>query len=137
MLHPYRNPYHVEHTGYVADCRPYVRDAACFVVPLRVGGGTRLKILDAWAMGKAVVSTSVGCEGLAAEDGRNILIRDDPAEFARAVCAVLRDQSLRARLGAAARATGEQHYSWERIGGPMLQLYDALQDSSAALSVAL
>jgi len=52
------------------------------------------------------------------------------------VCDVLRDQSLRARLGAAARQTVEQHYSWERIGGPMLQLYDALQDSSAALSVA-
>jgi len=132
----YRDGWGIELTGYVADVRPYVRDAACFVVPLRVGGGTRLKILDAWAMGKAVVSTSVGCEGLAAEDGRNILIRDDPAEFARAVCDVLRDQSLRARLGAAARQTVEQHYSWERIGGPMLQLYDALQDSSAALSVA-
>src|SRR5690606_31191569 len=53
----------VDLTGYVDDVRPYLRDAACFVVPLRVGGGTRLKILDAWAMGKAVVSTSVGCEG--------------------------------------------------------------------------
>src|SRR5213082_4323309 len=86
-------------------------DAACYVVPLRVGGGTRLKILDAWAMGKAVVSTSVGCEGLAAEDGRNILIRDDPDGFAQAVCAVLRDAALRQRLGAGGRRTVELQYS--------------------------
>src|SRR5439155_14376938 len=63
----YRARYGVELTGYVEDVRPYVRAAACYVVPLRVGGGTRLKILDAWAMGKAVVSTSIGCEGLVAE----------------------------------------------------------------------
>jgi glycosyltransferase involved in cell wall biosynthesis len=63
----YRARYGVELTGYVPDIRPLVHDAACYVVPLRVGGGTRLKILDAWAMGKAVVSTSIGCEGLAAE----------------------------------------------------------------------
>ena len=117
----------IELTGYVPDVRPYVRDAACYVVPLRVGGGTRLKILDAWAMGKAVVSTSVGCEGLAADDGRNILVRDDPDGFARAVCEVLRDEPLRRRLGAAARHTVEQQYSWERIGEPMLELYDALR----------
>ncbi len=117
----------IELTGYVPDVRPYVHDAACYVVPLRVGGGTRLKILDAWAMGKAVVSTSVGCEGLAAQDGRNILVRDDPDGFAQAVCDVLRDEPLRRRLGAAARHTVEQQYSWERIGEPMLELYDALR----------
>src|SRR5262245_27477951 len=75
-----REEYKLRHnvllTGYVEDVRPYVGSADCFVVPLRVGGGTRLKILDAWAMGKAVVSTSVGCEGLEARDGENILIRD-------------------------------------------------------------
>ena len=81
----------IELTGHVDDIRPYVGSAACYVVPLRIGGGTRLKILDAWAMGKAVVSTSVGCEGLDAVDGQNILIRDDPAAFAAAVMMVLRD----------------------------------------------
>src|SRR5439155_1395282 len=91
----YRARYGVELTGYVEDVRPYVRAAACYIVPLRVGGGTRLKILDAWAMGKAVVSTSIGCEGLVAEDGRNILIRDDPDGFAQAVRAVLQDERLR------------------------------------------
>ncbi len=103
-------------TGYVDDVRPYMRDAACFVVPLRVGGGTRLKILDAWAMGKAVVSTSVGCEGLDARDGDNILVRDDPAAFADAVLSVLRDADLRRRLGASARRTVERTYSWDVIG---------------------
>jgi glycosyltransferase involved in cell wall biosynthesis len=125
----YHDRYAVELTGYVADVRPYVRDAACYVVPLRVGGGTRLKILDAWAMGKAVVSTSVGCEGLAADDGRNILIRDDPESFAQAVCAVLRDLPLRQRLGVEGRRTVERQYSWERIGESLLRLYRPLQPS--------
>ena len=116
----------IELTGYVPDVRPYVRDAACYVVPLRVGGGTRLKILDAWAMGKAVVSTAIGCEGLAARDGHNILVRDDPDAFARAVCDVLRDEPLRRRLGAEGRATVERLYSWERIGEPMWDLYLSL-----------
>lgn len=122
----YRKRFGVELTGYVDDVRPYVRDAACYVVPLRVGGGTRVKILDAWAMGKAVVSTSIGCEGLDARDGENILIRDTPAEFARAVQAVLSDADLRARLGAAARRIAEREYSWEVIGERMLGEYLSL-----------
>ena len=126
----YRDRYAVELTGYVPDVRPYVRDAACYIVPLRVGGGTRLKILDAWAMGKAVVSTSVGCEGLAAEDGRNILIRDDPAGFAHAVRAVLQDGGLRRRLGIEGRSTVERHYSWDGIGESMLPRYRSLHEAT-------
>jgi glycosyltransferase involved in cell wall biosynthesis len=116
----------IELTGYLDDVRPVVRDAACFIVPLRIGGGTRLKILDAWAMGKAVVSTSVGCEGLEAVDGENILIRDDPRAFASAVRAVLDDAALRRRLGAAARATVERRYGWEAIGRAMIATYQSL-----------
>ncbi len=115
----YRERHGMELTGYVEDIRPSVHQAACYVVPLRVGGGTRLKILDAWAMGKAVVSTSVGCEGLDARDGENILVRDDPAEFAAAVRRVLEDDALRARLGEAARRTAEEVYEWEVIGRSM------------------
>jgi polysaccharide biosynthesis protein PslH len=135
----YRDRYAVELTGYVNDVRNYVRDAACYVVPLRVGGGTRLKILDAWAMGKAVVSTSIGCEGLAAQDGRNILIRDDPESFAQAVRTVLQDETVRRRLGAEGRETVERLYSWERIGESLLNLYGSLhpsQPSSAAVAPA-
>ncbi len=129
MRAAYRERFGVELTGYVADIRPLVRDAACYVVPLRVGGGTRLKILDAWAMGKAIVSTSVGCEGLAAEDGRNILIRDDPDSFAQAVCRVLQDETLRRQLGAEGRRTVERYYGWEQIGGSMLARYISLLES--------
>lgn len=101
----------LELTGFVDDIRPYVRDARCYVVPLRCGGGTRIKILDAWAMGSAVVSTSVGCEGLQARDGENIMIRDDPALFAGAVRVVLHGPGLRASLGAEARRTVENTFS--------------------------
>lgn len=113
-------------TGYVPDVRPHVHRAACVVAPLLAGGGTRLKILDAWAMGKAVVATSIGCEGLAAANGENILIRDDPRSFADAVAQVLADPALRARLGAAARRTVERTYAWEIVGRPMLARYCAL-----------
>jgi glycosyltransferase involved in cell wall biosynthesis len=120
-------------TGHVDDIRPFVASAACYVVPLRIGGGTRLKILDAWAMGKAVVSTSVGCEGLEAVDGKNILIRDDPAAFAAAVTTVLRDTGLRAALERNARLTAEQRYSWDVIGETMRRLYgEVLAKRSAA-----
>jgi glycosyltransferase involved in cell wall biosynthesis len=93
------------------------------VAPLRAGGGTRLKILDAWAMGKAVVSTSLGCEGLAARDGENILVRDTPESFADAVLDVLTNSELRRALGAQARRTVEMQYDWEAIGRPMLAHY--------------
>jgi glycosyltransferase involved in cell wall biosynthesis len=126
----YRARYGVELTGYVSDVRPFVRDAACYVVPLRVGGGTRLKILCAWAMGKAVVSTSIGSEGLAAADGVNIVTRDDPKMFAEAVQAVLAERTLRVRLGQGARDTAERCYSWEVIGATMLRDYQSLFDGA-------
>lgn len=116
----------VELTGHVEDIRPYIHEAACFVVPIRVGGGTRLKILDAWAMGKAVVSTTVGCSGLQARDGQNILIRDDPASFAAAVAEVLNDRALRKRLGAEGRRTVEQTYSWQVIGAGMTRTLESI-----------
>ncbi len=113
-------------TGYVDSIVPWVQKAACFVVPLRVGGGTRLKILSAWAMGKAIVSTSIGCEGLEARDGWNILIRDDPRSFAEAVRHVLNDEALRDSLGRNARKTAEEIYSWELIGTNMHRDYASL-----------
>ena len=122
----YQERYGVNLTGYVDDVRPLMGEAACHVVPLRTGGGTRLKILNAWAMGKAVVSTSVGCEGLAAVDGDNILIRNHPGEFADAVLQVLGDPQLRRDLGARGRATAERLYSWDAIGQPMLDTYLAI-----------
>ncbi|MGH7658008.1 MAG: glycosyltransferase family 4 protein, partial [Gemmatimonadales bacterium] len=118
-------------TGYVPDIRPYVHQAAVFVAPLRVGGGTRLKILDAWAMGKAVVSTRVGCEGLAVNDGENILIADDSAAFAAAVSRLLRHEDLRRRIGLAARRLVEERYSWKFLGGKIYNLYNSVIRDSA------
>jgi len=115
--------------GYVPDIRPHFSEAACSVVPLRVGGGTRLKILDAWSMGKAIVSTSIGCEGLETLDGENILIRDDPKAFAEAVVQVLHDGELRNRLGRNGRKTAEETYAWPVVGERLITLY---QDRLAA-----
>lgn len=116
----------IELTGYVDDVRPYVHRAASFIVPLRVGGGTRLKIVMAWAMGAAVISTSVGCEGLAAEDGVNIIVRDTPAELAEAVMEVEQDPELRRRLGEAARKAAEEIYAWPVIGRELAGVYREL-----------
>lgn len=113
----------VELTGYVDDIRPYVQEATCYIAPLRVGGGTRLKILDAWAMGKAVVTTSIACEGLAAEHEQNVLIADTPQQFATAIHRLIADPQLRSRLGERARRTAETEYDWEVVGRRMLRQY--------------
>jgi len=112
--------------GFVEDIRDPFAEAACSVVPLRIGGGTRLKILDSWAMGKAVVSTTVGCEGLAVQDGSNIMVRDSPTDFADAVIAVLGDSALRDRLGTGGRETVVRQYSWERVGEGLRNRYRGL-----------
>ena len=101
-------------TGAVDDVRPYIARAAVYVVPLRVGGGTRFKILEAGAMSKAMVSTSLGCEGFPVKDGRELLIADSPRAFADAVVALVRDAGRCAELGAAARAFVET-YDWKSI----------------------
>ena len=113
-------------TGAVPAVQPYLASAAVAVAPLLVGGGTRLKILEALAMGRAVVTTSVGCEGLAVEDGRHLLVADDPAAFADAVIALLGDAERRAALGAAGRALVEDRYTWERCGATLLHALDTL-----------
>ena len=102
-------------TGAVEDIRPYVHNSAIYIVPLRVGGGTRLKIFEAMAMGKAVVSTSIGAEGLPIQHGENILLADDPDRFADQVVSLLRNPTAREKLGMSARRLVEQRYSWESV----------------------
>ncbi|MFM1987604.1 MAG: hypothetical protein RJA99_561 [Pseudomonadota bacterium] len=113
----------IELTGGVDDIRPIVSRASVFVVPLRIGGGTRLKILDALSMGRAIVSTSVGCEGLDVEPGRSILVADTPEAFADATVRALRDASLATRLGAEGRALVERRYDWRVIGRDLDHVY--------------
>ena len=118
--------YPVRLTGYVDDIQPFVHRAACYVVPLRIGGGTRLKIVDAWAMGAPMVSTSIGCEGLDAVDGKNMLIRDDPEGFADAVCQLIDQRALGDRLAIGGRRTAETTYDWDVIGEEMIGHYTSL-----------
>lgn len=116
----------VEFTGFIDDLRPRVLDAAVYVVPLRAGSGTRLKILEAMAMGKALVSTRIGAEGIGLIDGVDALLADTPEDFAAAVCRLLEDRTLRHRLGVAARQTAEQRFGWEAIGDELLKVYEEL-----------
>lgn len=109
-------------TGTVDDVRPYVAEGAVYVVPLRIGGGTRLKILEALAMGKALVSTTIGAEGLPLVDGEHFIAADSPAELAQACVSLLRDPTRRAALGRAGRALVEQRHSWERVAQDFEQL---------------
>jgi glycosyltransferase involved in cell wall biosynthesis len=102
-------------TGTVADIRPYVAEAAVYIVPLRIGGGTRLKIFEALAMGKAVVSTRVGAEGLPIVSGQHFLRADSPADFAQAVVTLLKDPDRRHALGMAGRRLVEERYSWAQV----------------------
>ena len=111
-------------TGRVDDVRPYMKEAAVYIVPLRIGGGTRLKIFEAMAMGKAVVSTTVGAEGLPVTDGEHVRLADEPAAFARAVVHLMRDLDERRRIEAAARALVVARYDWSAVAG---ELESALQ----------
>jgi glycosyltransferase involved in cell wall biosynthesis len=102
-------------TGTVDDVRSYVHEAAVYVVPLRIGGGTRLKIFEALAMGKPVVSSTIGAEGLPVVDGEHFVAADSAPDTARAVVSLLRDPQRRKALGNAGRELVEQHHSWQRV----------------------
>jgi glycosyltransferase involved in cell wall biosynthesis len=103
-------------TGTVDDVRPYVARAAVYVVPLRIGGGTRLKIFEALAMGKAVVATGVGAEGLPVVRDEHYVQAESPDEFAGAIVKLVRDPSRRRELGEAGRRLVEERYSWSQVG---------------------
>jgi sugar transferase (PEP-CTERM/EpsH1 system associated) len=115
---------HVRVTGRVEDIRPFVRDAAVYVVPLRVGSGTRLKIFEAMAMGRAVVSTSLGAEGLPVTDGEHLLLADGAPQFANRVVELLRSREWRERLGASARQLVEQRYGWPSVANVFEELLE-------------
>ena len=113
-------------TGYVEDVRPYVRRASVYVVPLWMGGGTRLKVLEAMAMRKPIVTTTIGCEGIDVEDGITALVRDDPEEFAEAVIELLRDDTKRAKLAENGYANVQNKYDWSIIGERLADAYRSI-----------
>jgi len=105
----------IEITGRVPSVVEYLQQSSVVIVPLRIGGGTRLKIYEAMATAKAVVSTTVGAEGLDVQHGRDIMLADDAASFAQAVIMLLRDRELRRRYQKAAAETAAR-YDWPSIG---------------------
>lgn len=109
----------IEVTGRVVDIRPHVGRASLSIVPLRIGGGTRLKIYEAMAMGRPVVSTSIGAEGLPLAPGHDLAIADDPDAFARAVLTLLSDPAGRQRMADAARHLVAERYDWSAVAGTL------------------
>jgi len=105
------------------DMRPILARAAVCICPLLEGGGTRLKILDALAMGKPMLTTTIGCEGLRVTHGENILVADTPRDFADGIVQLFENQGLRRKIGAAGRALVEREYSWDKIGEQLEQAY--------------
>lgn len=113
-------------TGAVRDVRPYLAGASVVVAPLRAGSGTRLKILEALAMGKPVVTTTIGCEGLAIVDGEHLSVADDPQQFAEATARLMSDRTLASTFGRCGRALVERDYSWSVIAQRLEQFHTQL-----------
>ncbi len=113
-------------TGFVEDLRPWVQRAGVYVLPLRVGSGTRLKLLEAMAMAKPVVSTPVGCEGVAVTHERELLMAEHPAEMANAIVRLMQEPDLALRLGERARRKVMEMYDWRVIGERLLTVYRGL-----------
>lgn len=119
--------------GYVTDIRPYLEETTAFIVPLHAGGGMRVKILDAWTWGVPVVSTTVGAEGIKACSSRDILIADDPQDFAKAVVNLFRDPGLSQRIALAGRKAVIEQYDWRT----RYASWDAIYHSDTALPAKL
>jgi glycosyltransferase involved in cell wall biosynthesis len=134
-LQKYESTPGVEFVGFQPDMRPYFDAAHLSIVPLRAGSGTRFKILESWTMGRPVVSTTIGAEGLPFQDAQNILIADLPDAFCRQVSRLLRDAALRSQLSAAGRAVVEKRFSWQSIvkdlDGHLRALYEIRTNSVA------
>lgn len=118
-------------TGQVDDLLPYYKDAIMCVVPLRAGGGTRLKILEAMALGRPMVSTTIGCEGIEARNGEQLFIADTPEQFARYTLELLRDKQQWLDMTRQARALSVERYDWDLVARNHIRLYEEIcnQDS--------
>jgi len=111
-------------TGYVPDVRPYMAGATVFVVPMRIGGGSRLKLLEAMAAGLPIVATSMGAEGVDVTDGEHLLLADEAEAYAQAVCALLSDKDRRQALGQRAQQRAAT-WDWAYIAPRLDDVYRA------------
>jgi len=114
-------------TGRVDDVRPYMERAAAYVVPLRIGGGTRLKIFEAMAIEKAIVSTTVGAEGLPVQNEAELLLADTPEDFAAAVVRVLADQEFAQQLGRRSAQLVREQFGWNRVARRFAEICENVQ----------
>ena len=119
----------VEIIGFVEDVRPYIQSADVCISPLTMGSGTRLKILEYLAMGKPVVSSTIGAEGLEVEDNKNILIADEWDEFANKIIALLNNNHLAKKIGANGRKLVEEKYNWKNVVEKQIRVYEKLLKS--------
>jgi glycosyltransferase involved in cell wall biosynthesis len=124
-----RSQPNIKVAGYVDDVRPFVDEADVFVVPLRAGSGTKIKVLNAMAQGKAIVSTSIGIEGIAAETGRDVLIADTAGEFARKTAWLLSNRERAQEMGKRARELMVRFYDAEAIGSELRELYRGITNA--------
>lgn len=120
----------VKVTGRVEDVRPFMERAAAYIVPLRIGGGTRLKIFEAMAMEKAIVSTSVGSEGLPVSDGDELILADSPESFADAVVGLLTDTTAATELGRKAARTVRERFGWAEVANRFADICDLTVDAT-------
>jgi polysaccharide biosynthesis protein PslH len=130
FIRRFRDVPEMQFSGTVPDLRPYLTEAAVCVVPLRVGGGTRIKILESSAAGKATVSTTVGAEGLGLRPNEEIAIADDPRGFAREVVTLLNSAEERYRMGRAARSAVERSYSRAALQQSLRRALSMLENES-------
>lgn len=114
--------------GRVDDVHPFYEKCSVCVVPLRAGGGTRIKILEAMALGRPVVTTSIGCEGLDVQNGKHLLVSDDPKEFAQKVVSLFTDRDLYKQIAANARSLVTEKYGWDAISQELLEVYGGQSD---------
>ncbi len=117
-------------TGRVPDVRPFMEKASIYVVPIRIGGGTRLKIYEAMAMELPMVSTTIGAEGLPIADGEEILLRDTPQEFAEAVVKLLQDKNIAKKIGERAAQTVREEFGWRRVADDFAELCEKAVESN-------
>jgi sugar transferase (PEP-CTERM/EpsH1 system associated) len=124
-LQPLRSHTNIVITGHVPDQRPYIGGATVYVIPLRSGGGTRLKVLEAMAMGRPIVSTSMGCDGFPITPGREAMVADDPESFAHRTVELLWDAARRTELGRAGQDFAKAHYDWDMIVPLLERTYES------------
>jgi polysaccharide biosynthesis protein PslH len=111
-------------TGRVDDVRPYIDRSAVYIVPIRVGGGTRIKIYEAMGMARAVVSTTIGAEGLPVVDGEEIILADEPERFAAEVVRLLRDDGARAKIEERARKAVVERFGWDKATEALVRIME-------------